>query len=147
MSRFLRDFRLMPIVLIAIGCLFALKTIGLLSDGGYTLGQRLGGSSNALVVTTTVPGAPVTQMRSPAVPLEVASAQAPKSSWMQEMFNYPGGGDITGAITTSERRSAALSVCNAAASPFQNLRRERRMYQFDRSSTKLSNDATTSGVQ
>jgi flagellar motility protein MotE (MotC chaperone) len=113
MTRFLRDFRLMPIVLIAIGCLFALKTIGLLSDGGYTLGQRLGGSSGALVVTTTVPGAPVTQMRSPAVPLEVASAQGQKPSWMQEMFNYPGG-DITGAITTTKAaEKAAMEKADA----------------------------------
>jgi len=73
MSRWLRDFRLMPIVLVAIGCLFALKTLGLVSGDGYTLGQRLGGGSGALVVTT-VPAAPVTQLRSPAVPLEVASA-------------------------------------------------------------------------
>ncbi len=40
------------IVLIAIVCLFALKTFGFFSDGGYTLGQRLGGGSGALVVTT-----------------------------------------------------------------------------------------------
>jgi flagellar motility protein MotE (MotC chaperone) len=111
MSRWLRDFRLLPIVLIAIGSLFALKTIGLLSDGGYTLGQRLG--SGALVVTT-VPGAPVTQLRSPAVPLEVASAQAPKPSWMQEMFNYPG--DITGAIaTTKAAEKAAMEKVEADA--------------------------------
>ena len=32
--------------------------------------------------------------------------------------------------------SASLSVASAAASPFQNLLRERRMYQLDRSSTK-----------
>lgn len=117
MTRFLRDFRLMPIVLIAIGCLFALKTIGLISGEGYTLGQRLGGSSNALVVTTTVPGAPVTQMRSPAVPLEVTAAQpqGSKSSWMQEMFNYPGGGDITGAIaTTKPAEKAAMEKAEAA---------------------------------
>src|SRR3954471_22192647 len=113
MSRWLRDFRLMPIVLIAIGCLFALKTFGLVSDGGYTLGQRLGGASGALVVTT-VPGAPVTQLRSPSVPLEVASGQAPKSSWMPEMFIYPG--DITGAITTTKAaEKAALEKAEAAA--------------------------------
>ena len=35
MNRWLRDFRLIPIVLIAIGSLFALKTVGLLLDGGY----------------------------------------------------------------------------------------------------------------
>ena len=44
MTRWVRDFRLMPVVLIAIGCLFALKTVGLFLDGGYTLGQRLGGT-------------------------------------------------------------------------------------------------------
>jgi hypothetical protein len=87
---------LIPFVLIAVGCLFALKTIGLMTEGGYTLGQRLGGS-NTLVVTT-IPGAAVAQMRSPAVPLEVPSArpQGPKLSWMQEMFNYPG--DVTGSV-------------------------------------------------
>jgi flagellar motility protein MotE (MotC chaperone) len=105
----------MPIVLTAIVCLFALKITGLFSEGGYTLGQRLGGSSGALVVTTTVPGVPVAQMRSPAVPLEVASArpQASKQPWMQEMFNYPGG-DITGAIsTTKAAEKAAMEKAEA----------------------------------
>ena len=80
MTRWMRDFRLIPIVLIAVGCLFALKTIGLMTEGGYTLGQRLGGSST--LVVTTIPGAAVAQMRSPAVPLEVPSArpQGPKLS-------------------------------------------------------------------
>ncbi len=77
MSRWLRDFRLMPIVMVAIGCLFALKTFGLFSEGGYTLGQRLGGA--AARGGDDRSGAPVTQLRSPAVPLEVASAPAPKS--------------------------------------------------------------------
>jgi flagellar motility protein MotE (MotC chaperone) len=112
MSRWPRDVRLMPIVLIAVGSLFALKTIGLLSDGGYTLGQRLGG--NGTLVVTTVPAAPVTPLRSPAVPLEVAAAPAPKLSWMQEMFNYPG--DITGAITTTRAaEKAAMEKAEAAA--------------------------------
>jgi flagellar motility protein MotE (MotC chaperone) len=34
------------------------------------------------------------------VPLDVASAQSPQRSWMQEMFNYPG--DITGSIATTK---------------------------------------------
>jgi flagellar motility protein MotE (MotC chaperone) len=99
MTGWLRDFRLIPIVLVAIGCLLALKTVGLLSGSGYTLGQRLGGSGT--LVVTTVPAAPVTQLQSPAVPLDVASAQSPvQRSWMQEMFNYPG--DITGSIATTK---------------------------------------------
>ena len=95
MTGWLRDFRLLPIVLVAIGCLFVLKTFGLFSGGGYTLGQRLGNGNNTLVVTT-VPMAPVAELRSPAVPMEVASAR-PQKSWMQEMFNYPGG-EITGSV-------------------------------------------------
>jgi flagellar motility protein MotE (MotC chaperone) len=94
MSRWLRDLRLLPFVLLAIGCLFALKTFGLFSEGGYTLGQRLG-SGNTLVVTT-VPTAPVAELRSPAVTMEVAGVR-PQKSWMQEIFNYPGG-DITGSV-------------------------------------------------
>ena len=93
MTRWLRDFRLMPLVLLAIGCLFALKTFGLFSEGGYTLGQRLGGG-NTLVVTT-VPTAPVTELRSPAVTMEIAGVR-PQKSWMQEVFDYPG--DITGSV-------------------------------------------------
>jgi flagellar motility protein MotE (MotC chaperone) len=94
MSRWLRDFRLLPLVLLAIGSLFALKTFGLFSEGGYTLGQRLG-SGNTLVVTT-VPTAPVAELRSPAVMMEIAGVR-PQKSWMQEVFNYPGG-DITGSV-------------------------------------------------
>ena len=94
MSRLLRDFRLLPLVLLAIGCLFALKTFGLFAEGGYTLGQRLGGG-NTLVVTT-VPTAPVVELRSPAVTMEIAGVR-PQRSWMQEVFNYPGG-DVTGSV-------------------------------------------------
>ena len=41
MIRLARDFRLIPVVLIATICLFALKVSGLVFDGGYTLGERL----------------------------------------------------------------------------------------------------------
>ena len=41
MTRFVRDVRLIPIVLIATISLFALKVSGLVFDGGYTLAERL----------------------------------------------------------------------------------------------------------
>ena len=41
MIRFARDFRLIPIVLVATISLFALKVSGLVFDGGYTLAERL----------------------------------------------------------------------------------------------------------
>ena len=94
MSRWLRDFRLLPLVLLAISCLFALKTFGLFAEGGYTLGQRLG--SGSTLVVTTVPTKPLAELRSPAVTMEVAGVR-PQRSWMQDVFNYPGG-DITGSV-------------------------------------------------
>jgi flagellar motility protein MotE (MotC chaperone) len=96
MTGWLRDFRLMPYVLFAIICLFALKTFGLFSEGSYTLGERLGTGNNKLVVTT-VPAAPVTELQSPAVKMELADGR-PQKSWMQDVFNYPGAGDITGSV-------------------------------------------------
>jgi flagellar motility protein MotE (MotC chaperone) len=93
MTRWVRDFRLLPFVLIAVGCLFALKTFGLFFDGGYTLGERLGNGST--LVVTTVHTAPIKELVSPAVPLNVAAVQ-PQKSWMQDVFNYPG--DVTGSV-------------------------------------------------
>ncbi len=43
MIRWARDFRLIPVVLLATICLFALKVSGLVFDGGYTLAERLQG--------------------------------------------------------------------------------------------------------
>jgi flagellar motility protein MotE (MotC chaperone) len=112
MSRWLRDFRLIPVVLLGAGSLLALKTLGIVFDGGYTLGQRLG-SDGALVVTTVLPSPAATQLRSPAVPLQVAQDSSKKPSWMQEMFNYPGS-DITGSIATSKpAEKAAMEKADA----------------------------------
>ena len=45
--QWMRDFRLIPLVLFATVCLFALKVSGLIFDGGYTLGERLGGANKS----------------------------------------------------------------------------------------------------
>ena len=102
MKKWVREFRLIPVLLIAASCLLALKSLGLILDGGYTLGQRLG--SNALVVTT-VPVPPTTELRSPAAALEVAAAPSSgsKPSWMQEVFNYP---DVTGSVPAKPKEAS-----------------------------------------
>jgi flagellar motility protein MotE (MotC chaperone) len=85
MIRFLRDFRLVPIVLFATISLFALKTIGLVLDGHYTLDDaRLADRD----VTGALSGAGVAN----GLP---AKAKPPATqSWAQQMFNFP---DTTGA--------------------------------------------------
>jgi flagellar motility protein MotE (MotC chaperone) len=112
MSRWLREFRLVPIVLIAAGALFALKAMGLMFDGGYTLAQRLGRTDT--VVVTTVPLNAPTQLRPQTVPLDIASPQGPVvRPWMQEMFNYP---DVTGSVQ-APRGNDVMVVTGSVAKP------------------------------
>lgn len=84
MNRWMREFRLVPIVLIAVVGLFVLKSLGIVFDGGYTLGQRLSGKTEN-VITSMRP--PSVELRSPSVPLEVAGRTSPaQRPWLQEMF-------------------------------------------------------------
>lgn len=87
MKRLLRDFRLIPVVLFATISLFALKTIGLIVEGHYTLDE---GTFLEDDITGAIPkGArPSPATGKPAVP------QSGTQSWAQQMFGYP---DITGS--------------------------------------------------
>jgi flagellar motility protein MotE (MotC chaperone) len=96
--RWIREFRLIPVVLIAVVCLFALKTVGLLLDGRYTLGSLIGVASQR--------GAPPSKAVSLAgkpVASRAAELQPPvanrQRSWAQDMFNYP---DITGSVDAAK---------------------------------------------
>jgi flagellar motility protein MotE (MotC chaperone) len=107
--KLLRDYRLVPMVLIATGALLVLKATGLLLDGGYSLGQRLN-RGEALVVTT-VPLTPTPQLRSPSTPLEPPPGAPRQRSWMQEMFNYP---DATGTVNAPRASQDAVIITGAA---------------------------------
>lgn len=94
MTRLLRDFRLVPIVLFATISLFALKTIGLVIDGHYTLDAT--SVNEGADITGTIPS--TGGSRSPPgkpPPGKQADKQPDKQSWAQQMFGYP---DITGAV-------------------------------------------------
>lgn len=93
MIRFKRDFRLIPLVLVATVSLFALKVSGLVFDGGYTLGERLAGANKSDLTPTTKDTIPEV------TPIIFAGGRTPTSapqSWAREVFNY--GGDITGSV-------------------------------------------------
>jgi flagellar motility protein MotE (MotC chaperone) len=106
MIRFVRDFRLIPVVLIASACLFALKMTGIIADGGYTLGaghlakaDRVARESASIVATQL--------LRPPAIAEpQVAQVQTPKTSWAQEMFGYP---DVTGSVGASKPKEGAAA--------------------------------------
>jgi flagellar motility protein MotE (MotC chaperone) len=109
MTRLLRDFRLIPVVLIAVSALFVLKSLGLILNGGYTLGALSRGAD--VDITGTVPqggvGIPPRSEAGPTPP----SLPPRERSWAQEMFNYP---DITGSV---DQPSAKSEPPTGAAKP------------------------------
>jgi len=104
MIRFARDFRLIPIVLLATISLFALKVSGLVFDGGYTLAQRLESRNKPemkIEAAESVPEYPKIVVAgdplNPTVP-------AVKQPWAQEMFNYNAADrDVTGSVDKQEK--------------------------------------------
>jgi flagellar motility protein MotE (MotC chaperone) len=96
MNRLIRDFRLIPVVLVAISALFVLKSTGLIFNGGYTLAGADDGD-----ITGTVQKPPAATPK--ASPKGAATAEtvplpprdAPPRSWAQQMFNFP---DATGSV-------------------------------------------------
>lgn len=107
--RLVREFRLIPVVLFATFSLLALKTFGLLFEGGYIL-TNLGANDGAATAPIVV--AAEEKVKSP---VEVAAQVAPpapvptKRSWAQEMFNYPS--------VTKEPSPAAVAVETASPAP------------------------------
>lgn len=104
-----RDFRLIPIVLLATICLFALKVSGLVFDGGYTLAERLQGRNKTDLQLTTAESVPdyprIVVADKQAVPVAPAARQTSRQSWAQEMFNFndPNRRDVTGSIASEDK--------------------------------------------
>ena len=107
MIRFARDFRLIPIVLLATIALFALKVSGLVFDGGYTLAERLENRTKPHLVIAapeSVPPYPKIVVEGDA---RLPGAPVAKRPWAQEMFNYNDGRDrdITGSIDKKDKEA------------------------------------------
>ena len=91
MIRYLREFRLIPIVLFATVSLFALKTASLLIVGHYALDEPRNVDDD---ITGTIPGGANGMPKDSASKAGTQGKQAGTSSWAQQMFNYP---DVTGS--------------------------------------------------
>jgi flagellar motility protein MotE (MotC chaperone) len=124
MIRFARDFRLIPIVLLATVSLFALKVSGLVFDGGYTLGERLQGRHKTDMQVTSadsVPDYPKIVVTGRLVrPDPLPREKAPAQSWAKEMFNYgeAPNSDITGSTSAEEKpKGEPLKTSEKAPAP------------------------------
>lgn len=92
MNRLLREFRLIPIVLVAAAALFTLKVVGLFTQGGYTLGTGSISKSDRDIYATN------NMILSQGVAARTQPEPAPKKkSWAQEMF-FP---DVTGSVSST----------------------------------------------
>jgi flagellar motility protein MotE (MotC chaperone) len=119
MIRVARDFRLIPIVLLATVCLFALKVSGLVFDGGYTLGERMQNNAKPKIETTTAENIPaypkITVADKTVMPDAARQRSAAPRSWAQDMFSYNDASkdDVTGS--TKKDESAATKKEEPAA--------------------------------
>lgn len=124
MIRMARDFRLIPIVLLATICLFALKVSGIVFDGGYTLAERLQGRDKSdLVVTSadSVPDYPKIVIAEEGASLDRPAGTVP---WSQAMFNYNGSAkgndparlaakaDVTGSVNAARKAAATANAAD-----------------------------------
>jgi flagellar motility protein MotE (MotC chaperone) len=127
MIRLGRDFRLIPIVLLATVCLFALKVSGLVFDGGYTLAERLQNNAKPKIEITTAENVPaypkITIADKGVMPDAAPSRSAAPRAWAQDMFGYNDAnkGDITGSTKKEEAPPAtaepALKTSEKAPEP------------------------------
>ena len=103
--RILREFRLIPVVLLATVSLLGLKILGLVLDGGFALTDFNDGDRPGQIVRAGVPGGGRLSSDN-----AIAINQRPKTSWARDMFNFP---DVTGSVDSdkqnAEKQSAAQS--------------------------------------
>jgi flagellar motility protein MotE (MotC chaperone) len=111
---FLRELRLVPIVLIATGALFALKALGLVLDNDYLFDGTAGSDADkAKIIAVAAPPGNAASPAAGARPdtagiVGRSSPQPAPKSWAQDMFNFP---DVTGAV------GEPPAPANAQASP------------------------------
>ena len=113
MKKLLRELRIIPVVILAAGCLLTLKLFGIALDGGYILS-----SSSDGVQTDTVKA----EQKKPAAVETVEAAPSPlappvRQSWAQEVFGFP---ETTGSVPESkpvEKKEAPGAVNPPKQSP------------------------------
>jgi flagellar motility protein MotE (MotC chaperone) len=117
MIRLARDFRLIPLVLLATISLFALKVSGLVFDGGYTLAERMQGANKTDMQITSPESVPDYPKIVVADKQVMPAAPASRQSWAQEMFNYRDANnrDVTGSVGADDKsKGEPLKVSNKA---------------------------------
>ena len=116
MIRFARDFRLIPVVLLATVCLFVLKVSGLMFDGSYTLGERIQQNINNAHMQVT------SRESVPAYPRIVIAngRRMPGSDAMPDKRFWPQADDpddITGSVDEKSKSGAPKTSAKPPGQP------------------------------
>jgi flagellar motility protein MotE (MotC chaperone) len=111
LMRSLGGVRLVPVVLIAITALFALKALGLVLDGGY-LFDNSSDVRDGREITGTIAGSNPAGSKPPGP--RKAPPPGGKPSWAQEMFNFP---DVTGSVRPTSNPPRSDITGSAGESP------------------------------
>jgi flagellar motility protein MotE (MotC chaperone) len=116
MNRLIRDFRLIPVVLVAITALFVLKSTGLIFNGGYTLASTDDGDITGTIRQrpATSPKGPATTEAVPLPPRDASPRESAKRSWAQQMFNFP---DVTGSVGEPKQEAKVDQKAKAKPAP------------------------------
>lgn len=104
MTRFARDVRLIPIVLLATISLLALKVSGLVFDGGYTLAERMQARYRGDLQITSRESVPDQPRIVLTEKYTKPGTAGPKQPWAQEMLSFNRGNtnDVTGSVPAAE---------------------------------------------
>jgi len=113
MIGFARGFRLVPVVVVATASLFALKTVGLLTDGGFTLGKpRL---AHKAELKGRPEGMPSALAASDAPPIVTSAAPKVLSYLAEDGLGYPDYTGNIGAAKAADAKGPAGAVGDKSA--------------------------------
>ena len=110
--RILREFRLIPVVLLATVSLLGLKILGIVLDGGFALTDFNDGDRSGAIVRAGVPGGGRLSSDN-----AIAINQRPKTSWARDMFNFP---DVTGSVDSDKQNAEKQSAAQSGNTSGQN---------------------------
>lgn len=106
MMHLVRELRLIPVVLLATVCLFVLKVLGLVLDGGYALNEADPTKTDRLVIESAAL-APAPQDRAARGEGDPVRR---RQSWAQEMFNFPGANGTLTAETSDRKADQGTDI-------------------------------------
>jgi flagellar motility protein MotE (MotC chaperone) len=105
MMQYVREFRLIPVVLLATASLLGLKVTGLVLDGGYTFRPSTAMPERLVVERAALAPAPGSAAS------DVTTGA--RLSWAQDMFNFPKAVDASGKGPPPPIRTPDVSSDNA----------------------------------